>query len=291
MINLLTQKLSLEMTRKKKLALLGVGAAVLTVSLGGYAFSRGVSGGESGLTQELAKRFPNTKISAVNCDVKLAGLCEVVAGQNVFYASRDGKLAFVGAVLDTEKKIDLTDKRLRELAAVGNFEGRLSGQGAAPAQPSQPAAQAAAPEAPAGPLKVSLPVSNAIVHNPGAALKLTIFTDLNCGYCHKLWEDLKSAPDIEVTEYPIAFLAADSKDKAKLALCAKDRVKAVAAIYGGGELTSPGNCDAAEGAVDANTKFAQEHQITGTPTIVRADGQRISGWKPLADLRNFAKGA
>lgn len=275
---------------RKKLALLGVCATVLAAGVGGWAYNAVAGGSESALIKKVSKRFPNTKITSANCDVKMAGLCEVVAGgQNVFYVSKDGNLAFVGAVLDTENKIDLTDKRLRELAAVNNVEGKLNGQQAAAAAPQQ--AAAAAPASPTAPLKVTLPRDNAIVHNPGAAVKITIFTDLNCGYCHKLWEDLKSAPDIEVTEYPIAFLAADSRDKAKLALCSKDRVKAVAAIYGGGELTSPGNCDAADKAVGDNTVFAQANGITGTPTIVRADGQRIGGWRPVADLRAFAKGA
>ncbi len=276
---------------RKKIALLGVCATVLVAGVGGYAFKAVAGGSEAALIKKVGKRFPNTKITSANCDVDMGGLCEVVAGgQNVFYVSKDGNRAFVGAVLDTENKIDLTDKRLRELAAVNNVEGKLNGQPAAAAAPQQ-AAAAAAPASPTGPLKVTLPRDNAIVHNPGAAVKITIFTDLNCGYCHKLWEDLKTAPDIEVTEYPIAFLAADSRDKAKLALCSKDRVKAVAAIYGGGELTSPGNCEAADKAVGDNTAFAQANGITGTPTIVRADGQRISGWKPVADLRAFAKGA
>lgn len=279
-----------KLLRNKKKAFMAVAAAIALVAGGSWAVKE-ARGGDTGLAKKVSQQFPNTKISSTNCDIGVSGLCEVVAGPNVFYVTKDAKHAFVGALVDLDKKVDLTDKRLRELAAVNNVEGRIAGQPSPGGQAAGAAQPAGRPSAPAAKLNVTLPRDNAIVHNPGAPIKLTIFTDLNCGYCHKLWEDLKTATDIEVTEYPVAFLAADSRDKAKLALCAPDRVKAVAAIYGGGELTAPGDCTSADKAVMANTDFAQKHDITGTPTLVRADGARISGWKPLAEVRSFAKGA
>ena len=86
-------------------------------------------------------------------------------------------------------------------------------------------------------------------------------------------------------------MAPDSADKAKLALCSKDRSKGVDAIYGGGEVVTSGDCAAAERAVAANTEFARQNNITGTPTIIRADGTSNSGWMPTAELRAFLGGA
>lgn len=269
---------------KKKIAFLAVTASVAVVAAGTWAFNASAANGSDvALIKRVEKQFPNTKVTGANCDTGLP-LCEVIAGQNVFYVTKDARYAFVGAILDLEKKRDLTDSRLRELAAVGNAEAKINGQ-AAPAVGQQPAA------APAGDSKkidVTLPVANAIVHNTGAPIKIKVFSDLNCGYCNRLHAELKAAKDIEVTEYPMAFLSPDSREKGGIALCAKDRSKAVDAIYNSGEVVTSGDCEKAKKAVDANTEFGQRNGITGTPTIVRADGQSHSGWMPLSEVRAWA---
>ena len=282
-------KISLQSRRAKILA--GVsGLAALAVI--GVATVAVASGFGTSLKDKVQKEFPNTPITSADCDKGPANLCEVVAGSNVFYVTRDAKFAFVGAVLDLENKVDVTDVRLRELAAVGQAEARI--RGAAPAAPGAPGVQpASAPAAPADSpiIRVTLPKANAVVHNPGAPLKMTIFTDLNCGFCKRLHDDLKNVRDIEVTEYPIAFMGPDSPEKAKLALCAKDRVAGIDAIYSGGEVVTSGDCAAAEAAVAANVEFARQNGINGTPMIVRADGRTNSGWMPVNELRAFLGGA
>lgn len=241
------------------------------------------------LLDQIQANFPNTKIGGVDCTHAPAGLCEVQAGKNVFYMSKDARFAFVGSVLDLKEKVDLTDKRLREISAVSAAEDRIAGAPAA--APTLPTTPAAAPQAPSQPqvLRVDLPRSNAVVHNAGAPLKMAVFTDLNCGFCRKLHEELAAASDIEVTEYPMGFLAADSAEKAKLALCSQDRAKAADSIYQGGQVSTPKDCDAAAKAVEANTAFGRQHNIGGTPTIVRADGAVHSGWMPVDQLRAWLK--
>src|SRR5690606_40342544 len=82
----------------------------------------------------------------------------------------------------------------------------------------------------------------------------------------------------------------DSLEKAKLALCSKDRVGAVEAIYSGGELKVSGDCSAAEAAVKANTDFFHSAGFQGTPVIVRSDGTTNEGWLPVGELRGFLGG-
>lgn len=283
----------MKLTRPSKRTVLIAGTATLGIAvLGTAAFAASPLFG-GGLKAKMQEHFPNTPINSVDCGGP-AGLCEVVAGSNVFYASRDGRFAIVGSVLDLNEKIDLTDQRLRQLAAVGQAESRIQGgAGAAPgpqaavgnpgAQPSPQGGNAA----PGPVIRVNLPAANAIVHNRGARLKMTVFTDMNCGFCRRLHDDLKGVTDIEITEYPIAFLGEDSRQKAKLALCAQDKAQAVDAIYRGGEVRTSGDCAAAEAALDANIDFARQNNINGTPMIIRADGTSNSGWMPLNELRAF----
>lgn len=270
-------------TTKGRLLAAGIALGVsVTIAAAGFALAARADQAPPRLVKALERHFPKTPIDSVRCDLGVPGLCEVVTGRNVFYAARDGRHVMVGALLDLEDKVDLTDKRIRELAALGNATAKIGGA-AAPQGPSPEAA----PSQPGSPekLKVSLGPDSAIVHNPGATLKLTVFSDLNCGYCRKLFEELRSAKDIEVTEYPIAILGADSADKAKMALCADDRAKAASAFYVGGDVEVPAGCREGEARLAKNMAFAQANGIAGTPALVRADGSVSRGWMPLGEVR------
>jgi thiol:disulfide interchange protein DsbC len=273
----------------QKTLVLAAAAGALAVALAAsVALGREVGQrAEARLTAALARSLPNTRVSAVDCGHPgIAGLCEVTAGEKVFYATPDGRLLVVGQVLDLARKVDLTERRVREVAAVNGTDARLADAGALiPA-----AAPAAAPPAPShadlpARLAVDLPVRNAIVHNRGAPLRMTVFTDFNCHYCQQLFADLKDQPDIEVTEYPIAFLGLDSAVKARRVLCAKDRAAASAALYAGGRLEAAADCAEGGQALDQNVAFARAHNINGTPTIVRPDGATHPGWLPADRLR------
>lgn len=288
-----------QITRKRALA----GAALAVVGVAGVAVvsTQALAAGGDKLQEKVQAHFPNSKITGVRCGGTAApkGLCEVTIGSNVLYVTPDAQFAIVGSVLDLENKIDLTDRRMRELAAVANVTDKLGG-----AAPSLPTAQAPAPGpsaaapppqqgpgAPPAKVNVSLPKDNAIIHNPGAPVKMTVFTDLNCSYCNKLMAELKGVTDIEITEFPIGILGPESEQKAKMALCATDRVAATNALYFGGEVKVTGECEDAAKKVQQNNQFAQANGISGTPAVIRADGAMNPGYMPLAELRAFLQGA
>lgn len=285
------------LTKKRALYLaVGVGALAAVSATAAFASGFVADRQQDHVKAAVAKEFPNTTITSVDCRTGPAGLCEVIAGRNVFYVTKNVDFAIVGAVLDLENKVDRTDERIRQLAAVATTESRIAGGGVERQAPGA-AAPAQAVPAPGNGAKIdlaqlaALSKDGAIIHNPGAPLKLTVFTDLNCGYCKQLHDQLKTVTDIEVTEYVMSYLGADSGEKAKLALCARDRVKGVDAIYTGGEVVTSGDCKAAEAAVAANTQFGHANGINGTPFLIRADGVTQSGWLPLDQLRTFLQGA
>ena len=270
-----------------------IGAAGVIIGVAAFGLSKSVlanEAGDAGLARKVQAAFPNTKVASVRCGV-IPGLCEVTAGKTVFYVTPDARYALVGSVLDLKARIDITDRRMKELGQLDAVTSRLGGAAAATAQ-AAPTDLAQNTEAPAamGPIKIDLPSDNAIVHHPGAPLKVAVVTDLNCGFCRMLMEALKSAPDIELTEYPIQLLRPDSLDKAKLALCAKDREASANNIYFGGDLKVAGDCSKAEAAVQANTAFARAHGISGTPALIRSDGAAHAGFMPIDQLRAWIKG-
>jgi thiol:disulfide interchange protein DsbC len=273
--------------------LLLIGGAGVLIGVAGFGVSKAVlanEAGDAGLARKVQAAFPNTKVASVHCGV-VPGLCEVTAGKTVFYVTPDARYAVVGSVLDLKARIDVTDRRIRELGQLDAVTSRLGTPPAAAGQaaPDTVAQNPGTPPA-IGPIKIDLPRDNAIVHHPGAPLKVSVVTDLNCGYCRMLMEALKTAPDIELTEYPIQLLRPDSLDKAKLALCAKDREATANNIYFGGDLKVAGDCSKAEAAVQANTAFARAHGISGTPALIRGDGAAHAGFMPIDQLRAWIKG-
>jgi thiol:disulfide interchange protein DsbC len=273
--------------------LLLIGGAGVAIGVAGFGLSKTVLAGETsdaGLARKVQAAFPNTKVASVRCGV-VPGLCEVTAGKTVFYVTPDARYALVGSVLDLKARVDVTDRRMKELGqldAVTSRLGAVPGAGAQPAPAESPQNTEAAPML--GLIKIDLPRDNAIIHHAGAPLKVSVVTDLNCGYCRMLMEALKTAPDIELTEYPIQLLRPDSLDKARLALCAKDREATANNIYFGGDLKVAGDCAKAEAAVQANTAFARAHGISGTPALIRGDGAAHAGFMPIDQLRAWIRG-
>jgi thiol:disulfide interchange protein DsbC len=199
----------------------------------------------------------------------------------------------VGALLDLKDRVDLTDRRMKELGQLDAVTRRLAetaGSSAPLAQPAETGPATSNREASLGPIRIDLPLGNAIVHHPGAPLKVSAITDLNCGYCRMLIEAIKTAPDIELTEYPIQLLRPDSLDKARLALCARDKEAGANTLYFGGDLKVAGDCAKAEAAVQANTAFARAHGVSGTPALIRSDGAAHAGFLPIDQLRAWIKG-
>lgn len=266
--------LSMSSSKPRGLMLTAI-TAVLMVAAGAGTWCLMADTG--GLQKTLQAQFPRTPIGAVSCSTVVSGLCEVTAGKNLFYATRDGRFVVVGSLLDLKRKVDLTDERLRQLAALNGAVGTLAG-----------ANPVTASEGPIQHLSVDLPAANAIVHNPGAPLKVKVFSDFNCGYCRMFFTSLIGDKRFEVTEYPIAILGADSVSRARSVLCAKDRQAASLASYTGSAGPTAA-CPNASTAVDQNTSFARQHGISGTPTIIRADGAVNAGFLAPSALKDFVE--
>ena len=266
---------------QKRSTWLVVAVGSLAAVGGAVAFAM-ASAAPPGLHGSLAAAFPKTKITSIECRMQISGLCEVIAGRNVFYASRDGRFVVVGSILDLSKKVDMTDERLKQLAAVDVATNGIA---------AKPDSDGSGGEAqPPTKIEVTLPVSNAIVHNPGAKLKVKVFSDFSCGYCRALFTELAADRSVEVTEYPIAVLGDQSAERARLVLCARDRVSASHSAYTAGDIRTSGDCARAAAMVAENTQFARAHGISGTPTIIRGDGTVNAGYLGTDALKAFAGG-
>ena len=128
-----------------------------------------------------------------------------------------------------------------------------------------------------------LPVKYAVksVYGKGSRTIYT-FEDPNCGYCRQLHRSLKEIGDLTVYTFVATFLGEDSVDKANAVWCAKDRSAAWDRVMGKGSIPmAPDNCAAPVAEVK---KLIGLLGINLTPTVFFADGSRMNGVKPKAEV-------
>jgi thiol:disulfide interchange protein DsbC len=222
----------------------------------------------------LAERLPRTQVTSVNCH-NATGLCEVVAGQTLFYTDPRARYLMVGRIYDLDARADITAARLLELSP------DLLLAGAPRAQGSDQLTQAQSRETSRIDPR-SLPPGGGIVWGNPSGPRVVVFTDFACGYCRQLHDELRRI-GANVTEYPISVLG--SRRLTEAVWCARDRGKALDAVYSGTDpatLDRLPSCDTSP--LDANEAFARRVGFTGTPVTVRPDGAVLIGYRPASAL-------
>jgi len=211
----------------------------LLLAAAGQAFAQ-----EATIKKNLAERLPNfPKIDEVS-KTPMNGLYEVrVNDSDIFYSDAEGNFLFQGTLIDTKNKRNLTEERSEKLNAI-SFG--------------------------------SLPLKDAFTMVRGnGKRKLAVFEDPNCGYCKRFERDLQGVNDVTVYMFLYPILSADSTDKSKNIWCAKDQAKTWQDVMVRDQPVPKANCDAS--AIDRNVAFGRKHKITGTPTLIFADGSRVPG--------------
>ena len=209
-------------------------------------------GQETQIRKNLAERLPNMpRIEEVK-RTPMSGVYEVRTESNeIYYTDADANYLIQGELIDIRQKRNLTEERLDKLNAV-EF--------------------------------AKLPFKDAFTLVQGnGQRKLAIFVDPNCGYCKRFERDLEKLENITLHVFLYPVLGADSLEKSKAIWCAKDKGKAWRDWMLGGQLPTPSTCDTS--AIERNVEFGRKNRITGTPTSFAANGNRIQGAVPLAQLQ------
>ena len=113
---------------------------------------------------------------------------------------------------------------------------------------------------------------------------ITVFTDIDCGYCRKLHQAIGEYNDLGIRvrylAYPRAGIGSGSYDKAVSVWCAKDR-KAALTLAKSDQPVSSDKCD---NPVAAHFKMGNMIGVRGTPALVLETGQLVPGYVPPARL-------
>ncbi|MBN3725545.1 DsbC family protein [Burkholderia sp. Ac-20379] len=183
----------------------------------------------------------------------IPGLYEVNLGSQIVYSDAAGDYVLLGEMVDTKTRRNLTEARMSEINKV-DF--------------------------------ASLPLNNAVKYVKGnGARKIAVFSDPNCPYCKRFESTLRSMNNITVYTFLYPVLTPDSTVKSKAIWCASDRAKAWESwMVDHVAPTGAGNCDTS--ALDKNLALGRGLNVTGTPTIILADGTRLPGAVSADDLNS-----
>jgi len=113
---------------------------------------------------------------------------------------------------------------------------------------------------------------------------LTVFTDIDCGFCAKLHREIADINDkgitIEYLMFPRAGLRSHSYDKAVSMWCAKDQQQMMTDAKERREIPEL-NCD---NPVAEQYNLGRELGVTGTPALMTSTGRLIPGYMPADRL-------
>ncbi len=249
---------------------------------------------ESVLLARLKQRLPKTQISHADCSRYDNGFCEIVAGRSVFYTSKNGRYLVIGRVYDVETREDVTAARLLELSPDTLLASAARSESSAEAIPPQQLARGGA-NAPidtrSSPPKLdprTLGAPGAIAWGgSGAAPRVTLFSDLNCGYCKMLHGELKKL-GWQVDERFVSIMG--SRPASEAVYCAKTPSQALQAAYRGDTSSSAvPRCDTR--GLDMNEAMFRQAGFTGTPVLVSSNGSVLEGYRISAELQAWLKSA
>ena len=203
------------------------------------------------------------KLTSQNIEIKSAtqsavpGIVELVVdsgrGSEVFYISEDGNYLINGTIFDIANRQDIT-----EIKKSGLRKDLLA----------------------------DLDEAQRINFYPeNMTHRVTVFTDIDCGYCRKLHAEIQGYNDLGIGVsylfFPRAGLKSASYDKAATVWCSEDQQSAMTMSKAGEELEKK-TCD---NPVETHYNAGLGAGVTGTPAIITDKGQLMPGYLPPANLK------
>jgi thiol:disulfide interchange protein DsbC len=184
----------------------------------------------------------------------IPGIYEFMEGADISYLTADGKYFLDGNVYEVDSRENLTEA-LRTRARVAMIS--------------------------------AVPESQMLIFGPkNPQYTITVFTDVDCGYCRKLHGDMAELNRLGVRVrymfFPRTGPNTDSWRKAEVVWCSPDRNDALTRAKAGVPLDMRRTCDATP--IAREYALGQSIGVRGTPAIVTENGDYISGYMAPSEL-------
>jgi len=200
----------------------------------------------------IAKKFPEVKLE----DIKpspVPGIYQVPVGADTAYVSADGRYLIAGDLYEIDSRVNVTEQ----------------GRSAARAK-----------------LLSKLDDRDMIVFTPPVVKHtITVFTDVECGYCRKLHSQIdqltKLGIKVRYAAYPRQGPGTSDWHKMEQVWCSKDRQTAITQAKLGQAVQTP-NCGATP--VGKQFQMGEDLGVRGTPAIFTRSGDYIGGYLAPEEL-------
>lgn len=220
-------------------------AIILAVALSPSLYAEDI---EQDIRLGLSMLLPEVEVSDIK-STPIKGIYQVIIGPDVIYMTGDGRYVLKGDLLDINERRNLTED-VRSDNRVGLLNSLKKDEYIefAASSPSE---------------------------------TIYVFTDIDCGYCRKLHQDVPELNNRGVTvrylAYPRAGVNSVTGREMESVWCADNKQEA---------LTKAKNNEPVESKTCANSPIARQYTlgkqlgVRGTPAIYLEDGQAIPGYMP-----------
>ena len=191
------------------------------------------------------------KVAAIG-DAPVPGLLQIETDRGIFYTSKDGKYFLQARIFNLDEGMrNETDMALADIRLEGVEQFKDS--------------------------VIEFKAKN-------ERYVVNVFTDITCGYCRKLHNEISQYNDLGITVRYLAFprggLRSASFNDMVSVWCADDKQGAMTAAKSG-ESVAKSSC---ANKVEAQYNFGLRTGVSGTPNIILPDGTLIGGYQPADQL-------
>ena len=183
------------------------------------------------------------------------GLYEALVDGEIIYFSKDGRYVFQGDIIEIESRQNITENK-----RIGLKKEVLA----------------------------SFNEADMIIFEPEKTSHiLTVFTDIDCGYCRKLHQQMSEYNSLGIKVRYMAFprsgVDSESFDKAVNVWCADDRKQAMTDSKSGASI-EVNKCD---NPIKEHFEAGRRLGVTGTPALFLESGQLLPGYIPPMRLKQI----
>ncbi|MGB5427920.1 MAG: bifunctional protein-disulfide isomerase/oxidoreductase DsbC [Gammaproteobacteria bacterium] len=227
------------------------GVCVLFFGMSFFNLSAAETSAQADITKSLTAIFPGITPDSI-APSPMDGVSEVLIGPRLMYISNDGKYLLQGSLIDLKTRVDISEERRNAIRL-----DALNDMGE----------------------------ENMIIF-PAKDEKhtITVFTDIDCGYCRKLHAEMDKYNEEGITVrylmFPRAGIDSPSYEKAVSVWCNKDKQDALTRSKLG-ETVPKASCD---NPIKEQYELGQLIGVRGTPAIIMEDGAMLPGYVPAARL-------
>jgi len=171
-------------------------------------------------------------------------------GTRIVYTDANATHIFLGKIYDTANDRDVTEDRLRKLNAI-KFD--------------------------------ALPLEQAVKIQRGSGKRvMAMFSDPYCPACRQFEQTLQKVDDITIYVFMFPVIHPELSEQSKQVWCSPDRAKAwLDVALRGKPPTAKADCT---DPVAKNLQLGRSLGVNSTPTLVLANGERVTGGLNRADL-------